>query len=67
MFMIVFGCLAMIGLEEFVALTFSGCKVTIPRHLRERFGISDGDYVRLALVEVLKKNESGMWTKQKVE
>jgi len=61
--MLLRGC----GLEEFVAQTFAGCKVAIPRQLRERLGIVDGDYVRLALAEILKKSESGKWVKRKVE
>lgn len=52
--------------EEFVAVVFTGGKVTVPKQLRERFGIDDGDYVRLALVEVLKKGENGEWVRRKV-
>jgi len=35
-----------------VARVFEGGKVTVPKRLRELFEIKDGDYVRLALVEV---------------
>ena len=28
---------------------FKGGKVTVPKRLRELFGVEDGDYVRLAL------------------
>jgi hypothetical protein len=41
--------------------------VTVPKQLRARFDVSDGCYVRLALVEVLKKGESGKWVKRLVE
>jgi len=33
-------------------------KVTVPKRLRELFDVKDEDYVRLALVEVLKRNIS---------
>jgi bifunctional DNA-binding transcriptional regulator/antitoxin component of YhaV-PrlF toxin-antitoxin module len=52
--------------EEFVARVFTGGKVTVPKQLRERFGVEDGDYVRLALVEVLKKGGDGEWAKKRV-
>ena len=44
---------------------FKGGKVTVPKRLRELFGVEDGDYVRLALVEVLKRSEGG-WVRRKV-
>jgi bifunctional DNA-binding transcriptional regulator/antitoxin component of YhaV-PrlF toxin-antitoxin module len=52
-------------MEEFVARVFKGGKVTVPKRLRELFGVEDGDYVRLALVEVIKKGEEG-WVRRKV-
>jgi bifunctional DNA-binding transcriptional regulator/antitoxin component of YhaV-PrlF toxin-antitoxin module len=55
-----------VEVEEFVTRVFAGGKVTVPRQLRERFNLNDGDYVRLALVEVLKKDASGEWSKKKV-
>lgn len=42
-------------MEEFVARVFKDGKVTVPKQLRELFDVKDGDYVRLALVEVVKK------------
>jgi hypothetical protein len=36
-------------------------KVTVPRRLRDLFGVEDSDYVCLALVEVLKKDADGGW------
>ena len=45
-------------LEEFIARVFQGGKVTIPKRLREILGVEDGDYVRLALVEVVKSSRS---------
>jgi bifunctional DNA-binding transcriptional regulator/antitoxin component of YhaV-PrlF toxin-antitoxin module len=53
-------------LEEFVARVFKDGKITIPKHLRDLHGVTDGDYVRLALVEVFKKGDNGEWTRKKV-
>jgi bifunctional DNA-binding transcriptional regulator/antitoxin component of YhaV-PrlF toxin-antitoxin module len=53
--------------EEFVVRVFTGGKVTVPKQLRERFGVGDGDYVRLVLVEVLKKGDGDEWVKRRVE
>jgi len=53
-------------MEEFVARVFKGGKVTIPKRLRDLFGVEDGCYVKLALVEVLKKNDGGDWIRRKV-
>jgi bifunctional DNA-binding transcriptional regulator/antitoxin component of YhaV-PrlF toxin-antitoxin module len=55
-----------IDVEEFVVRVFTGGKVTVPKQLRERFDVADGDYVRLALFEVLKKGEGSEWIKKKV-
>jgi hypothetical protein len=46
-------------MEEFVARVFAGGKVTVSRRLRELFSVEDGDYVRLVLVEVMKKGDNG--------
>ena len=54
-------------MEEFVVRVFKGGKVTVPVHVRELWSINDGDYVRLGLVEVMKKTESGEWVKRRVE
>jgi bifunctional DNA-binding transcriptional regulator/antitoxin component of YhaV-PrlF toxin-antitoxin module len=53
-------------LEEFVARVFKDGKVTVPKHLRDLYDVTDGGYVRLALVEVLKKRDGGEWTRRKV-
>ena len=37
-----------------MARVFQGGKVTIPKRLREFLGVEDGDYVRLAVVEVIE-------------
>jgi bifunctional DNA-binding transcriptional regulator/antitoxin component of YhaV-PrlF toxin-antitoxin module len=58
--------LLVVVVEEFVVRVFKGGKVTVPKRLRELFGVEDGDYVRLALVEVMKKKDGG-WVKRKVE
>ena len=52
-------------MEEFVVRVFKGGKVTVPKRLRELFGVEDGDYVRLALVEVLRKS-GGDWVRRRV-
>ena len=56
-----------VGVEEFVVRVFKGGKVTVPVHVRELCGLSDGDYVRLGLVEVIKRAEGGKWVKRRVE
>jgi hypothetical protein len=53
-------------LEEFVARVFKDGKVTVPKHVRDLWGVVDGDYVRLVLVEVLKRGEGGEWVRRKV-
>jgi bifunctional DNA-binding transcriptional regulator/antitoxin component of YhaV-PrlF toxin-antitoxin module len=53
-------------MEEFVVRVFKCGKVTVPKQLRDLWDVEDGDYVRLALVEVLKKGDEG-WVKRKVE
>jgi len=57
--------LLVVVVEEFVARVFNGGKVTVPKRLRELLGVEDGDYVRLALVEVMKKTKDG-WVRRKV-
>jgi len=49
-----------------VVRVFKCGKVTVPKRLRDLFDVEDGDYVRLALVEVLKKSGSGDWVRRKV-
>jgi len=38
-----------------VARVFQGGKVTIPKRLRELLEVEDGDYVRLGVVEVVRR------------
>jgi AbrB family looped-hinge helix DNA binding protein len=57
----------MVALEEFVVRVFTRGKVTVPKQLRDRFDVEDGDYVRLVLVEVLKRSGDGEWVKRRVE
>lgn len=47
----------MVVVEEFVVRVFKGGKVAVPKRLRELFGVEDSDYVRLALLEVMKKKK----------
>ena len=62
---VVFYCLVVV-VEEFVVRVFKGGKVTVPKRLRELFGVEDGDYVRLALAEVIRKTGEG-WVRRKVQ
>jgi len=62
LFLVVF----VVVMEEFVVRVFKGGKVTVPKRLRDLFGVEDGDYVRLALLEVLKRDSEGRWVKRKV-
>ena len=64
MFFVVF-CFVVV-MEMFVVRVFKGGKVTVPKRLRELFRVEDGDYVRLGLVEVMKKTGDG-WVRRKVE
>jgi len=58
---VLFLCLVLVvglvGLVEevSVARVVGGGKVTIPMRVRDLLGIRDGDYVRLSLVEVVKR------------
>jgi AbrB family looped-hinge helix DNA binding protein len=55
------------NLEEFVTRVYTDSRITVPVQIRKRFEIKNGDYLRLILVEVLKKTETGKWVKKKVE
>jgi len=46
-------------MEQFVARVFGGGKVTIPKRLRELLAVGDGDYVRMSVVEVIKRKREG--------
>lgn len=48
-----------------MARVFSGGKVTIPKRIRELLGVDDGVYVRLGVVEVIKRKGAG-WVKEEV-
>ncbi len=58
---------ALIKLEQFVALIRKDGKVTVPKALRDRFNLSGGSYVHLALLEVHKQGEDKVWVKQTLE
>jgi bifunctional DNA-binding transcriptional regulator/antitoxin component of YhaV-PrlF toxin-antitoxin module len=49
-----------------VVKVFSGGKVTVPKRFRELFSVDDGCYVRLVLVEVMRRDDSGGWVKRRV-
>ncbi len=40
--------------------------MTVPKRLREVLAVADGDYVRLAVVEVLKR-EGDKWVRKTVQ
>ena len=54
-------------LEEFVAQVYTEGRITVPRQLRKRADVRDGDYVRLVLVEVFRENDAGERANRKVE
>ena len=67
---VVFGCFVgwvICLVEEFVVRVFKDGKVTVPAHLRDFCDAADGDYIRLRLVEVLRRNEKGEWVKRRLE
>ena len=63
-----FGCFlcVVVVVEEFVARVFGGGKVTVPKRLRELLAVADGDYVRLGVVEVMKR-EGRAWVRKTVK
>jgi len=52
-------------MEKFAARVLKGGKVTIPKRLRELLEIEDGVYVRLGVVEVIKRRGK-QWVKVEV-
>jgi len=42
---------------EFIAEVFHNGKITIPRTIREILDIKDGDYVRIAVIEIVNKKK----------
>ena len=48
-----------------MARVFRGGKVTIPKRVRELLGIEDGCYVRLGVVEVIRRKDAG-WVRDEV-
>jgi len=52
-------------MEIFAARVLRDGKVTIPKRLRELLDVEDGDYVRLSVVEVIKREEKG-WSRKEV-
>lgn len=71
-FLVVFGDCLLVGLfcffvglvvwvlgvvaEQFVARVYARGKVTIPLPVREVLNIEDGDYVRVSVVEVIRRS-----------
>ena len=49
-----------------MARVCGGGKVTVPKRLREVLAVEDGDYVRLGVVEVMKR-EGGGWVRKRVK
>jgi bifunctional DNA-binding transcriptional regulator/antitoxin component of YhaV-PrlF toxin-antitoxin module len=46
-------------MESFAARVLQGGKVTIPKRVRELLDVEKGDYVRLGVVEVIKREGKG--------
>ncbi len=42
--------------EQFVAKVYARGKVTIPLSVREVLNIEDGDYVRVSILEVIRRS-----------
>ncbi len=42
---------------EFVRRVYENAKVTIPKELRELHGIENGDYVKLQIMDVIRKED----------
>jgi len=43
--------------EQFVAEVFARGKVTIPLSVRDILNLEDGDYVRVSIMEVIKRSK----------
>jgi len=52
------GVWGLVGKEVFIARVVTDGKVTVPKRVRDLLDICEGDYVRLSLLEVIKKKES---------
>lgn len=57
--------LFVVAMDEFVVRVFKGGKVTIPKRIKDVFSVRDWEYVRLALVELMKKGDAG-WARKRV-
>lgn len=53
-------------MEQFVVRVFQRGKVTIPKRVRELLDVRDGDYVRLGLLEVVRRKGDG-WVRERLE
>ena len=63
MFFVVFWCFVVV-MEQFVVRVFGGGKVTVPKRVRELLDVRDGDYVRLGVVEVIRR-KGDEWVKRR--
>lgn len=43
--------------DVFVARVTASGKVTVPRRLRDVLNLEDGDYVRVTIIEVIKRKQ----------
>lgn len=48
-----------------MARLLQGGKVTVPKRLRELLEVEEGDYIRLGVVEVIRR-EGDRWVKREV-
>ena len=44
-------------MDEFVRRVYERGKITIPKELRDIYGVTDGDMVKLKIVEVVRASE----------
>jgi len=44
-------------MERFVGRVFQGGKVTVPKWARDLLCVEDGDYVRVCVLEVVKRRD----------
>jgi bifunctional DNA-binding transcriptional regulator/antitoxin component of YhaV-PrlF toxin-antitoxin module len=46
-------------MDEFIRKVYERGKVTIPKELRDLYGVNDGDLVKLRIVKVIQAMEEG--------